>query len=266
MTISMNPEDEDILDNTPEENQEESKDPLSAEQEQTDPAGDTDTSMEDDKPDRVDLTDQELPTPSFHGHGKDTLEDEFSLSDDQFNVKKEIWGRNKWSFLLIIAVAAVIAIYTLPSMFKDSHDIGIPEPVAEKADYIDVDEEDIPESLTADIPSDEPAIQELPQDMEQQIPVEAVTVQAPPEELTEPAQAVVEKEYYIQVGTWRNPAYAESTLTRLKPYYPDVYIAEKNNFHVIRIPDIGNKQEGNRIIDNIRKRFTLNSLLVLRKK
>ncbi len=266
MTTSMNPEEDDLLDNTPEEEQKESKDPLSSDQEHTDPAGDTNTSMEDDKPGRVDLTDEELPIPDLHDHRKVTMEDENRISlDDTFNVKKEIWGRNKWSFLLIIAVAAVIAIYTLPSMFKDRHDIG-PARLSEEMKYADVDEENIPESLPADIPSDEPAIQELPQDMEDQLPVETVTVQAPPEELTEPAQAVVEKEFYIQVGTWRNPAYAESTLTRLKPYYPDVYIVEKNNFHVIRIPDIGNKQEGSRIIDNIRKRFNLNSLLVLRKK
>ena len=184
------------------------------------------------------------------------MENESRRSDDTFHFKKEIWGRNKWSFLLIIVVAAVIAIYTLPAIFKDRQDIGIPEPVSEKMDYVDVDEANIPETLPADIPSDGPAVKEL----------------APPEEVTEPtrlpmhSEAVVKKEYYIQVGTWRNPAYAESMLAKLKQYYPDVYVIKKNNFNVIRISDIRNKQEGNKIIKDIREKFNMNSLLVLRKK
>lgn len=244
MKTSMNPEEEDFFADTPEEKPVDSKDPLSVEQEHTDPAGHTKTSME----------------------------DESSLSiDDTFHFKKEIWGRNKWTFLLIIIVAAAIVIYTLPSMFKDRHDIGIPAPVSEKTDYIDVDEANIPESLTADIPSDGPAVKELPQDMEQETPGKTVSAQAPPEDVTEPlrlpvqTEAVVNKEYYIQVGSWRNPAYAESTLTKLKQYYPDVYVIEKSNFNVIRISDIRNKQEGNKIVEDIRKKFNLNSLLVLKK-
>ncbi|MEN8262304.1 MAG: SPOR domain-containing protein [Nitrospirota bacterium] len=244
MKTSMNPEEEDLFANTPEEELVDNKDPLSVEQEHTDPAGDTNTSME----------------------------DESNLSSDNtFHFKKEIWGRNKWSFLLIIIVAAVIASYTLPAIFKDRYDIGIPAPVSEKTDYIDVDEADIPESLTADIPSDGPAVKELPQDMEQETPEETVTVQALPEDVTEPTrlpmhtEAALSKAYYIQVGTWRNPAYAESTLTKLKQYYPDVYVIKKNNFNVIRISDIRNKQEGTKIIKDIREKFNLNSLLILRK-
>ncbi len=272
MTTSMDPEDEDFLANTPEEELVDSEGSLSVEQEHTVPADDTDTSMEDDKPGSVDITNEGLPIPNFHDQEKDTLEDEIHSSiNDSFNLKKEIWGRNKWSFLLIIVVAAVVAIYTLPAIFKDRQDIGITTPVSEKMDYIDVDEEDIPESLTADIPSDEPTEQELPQDIEPETQGETVTVQTPPKDVTEPptqvhTEAVASKEYYIQVGTWKNPAYAESMLAKLKQYYPDVYVTRKNNFNVIRIPDIRNKQEGNRIIDNIRKRFNLNSLLVLRKK
>ena len=228
MTKSMDPEEEDFLDDTPEEEPVDSEDPLSVEQEHTGPA------------------------------------------DDTFHFKKELWGRNKWSFLLIIIVAAAIVIYTLPSMFKDRHDTEIPAIVTDKAGYINVDEEIIPESVIADIPSDVPVVHELPQDMEPQIPRETVSVEVPTKDVTEPplpvhTEAVASKEYYIQVGAWRNSGYAESMLAKLKQYYPDIYVVKENNLNKIRIPGIRNRQEGSKIINDIRKKFNMNSLLVLKK-
>ena len=54
-------------------------------------------------------------------------------------------------------------------------------------------------------------------------------------------------------------------LAKLKQYYPDIYVVKENNLNKIRIPGIRNRQEGSKIINDIRKKFNMNSLLVLKK-
>lgn len=196
MKPSMDPEEEDFFTDASEELAE-NEDPLLVEQEYAGPAAALDTSMEDDKPGHVDATQEELPMPAIHDPEKDTLDNAGRFSTaDTFHYKKEIWGRNKWIFLLITVVAAAIVIYALPSMFKD-YDAEIPAPASEKTGYIDVDEEVVPESLTPDLPSDGPAIQELPQEIKQQTPGETVNAEVPPEDVTEPARLPVDRKSVV---------------------------------------------------------------------
>ncbi|GMR03329.1 MAG: hypothetical protein BMS9Abin21_163 [Thermodesulfovibrionia bacterium] len=70
------------------------------------------------------------------------------------------------------------------------------------------------------------------------------------------------KNYSVQVGAWRNAEYAEETLNKLKPHYPDAYIAVENNFSKIRIPGIITKKQGELIINNIKEKLNLNPILI----
>jgi general secretion pathway protein D len=77
---------------------------------------------------------------------------------------------------------------------------------------------------------------------------------------------VHEKGYFIQVGAWKNPEYADETLEKLKGDYPDAYIITVNNFNKLRIPGIKTKNQGVVIIKDIEENFNLNPLLMNSKK
>lgn len=74
------------------------------------------------------------------------------------------------------------------------------------------------------------------------------------------------KEYFIQVGSWRNPDYAQQHLEQLKKYYPDSYITLAKNFNVIRIPGVKTREEGVTISQDIEKKFNIKPLIVLKTK
>jgi hypothetical protein len=73
-------------------------------------------------------------------------------------------------------------------------------------------------------------------------------------------------EFYVQVGTWKNPDYALETRDRLIEYYPAAYIIVEKDFHVIRIPGIMTKTEGDKIIKEIENTYNLRPLLSLKRK
>lgn len=68
--------------------------------------------------------------------------------------------------------------------------------------------------------------------------------------------------YYIQVGAWKNPAYASSFLKKLRTHYPDAYGETEGRFHKIKIPRIASEREGARIVSDIKKKFNITPLLV----
>ena len=72
--------------------------------------------------------------------------------------------------------------------------------------------------------------------------------------------------FYIQVGSWKNPDYAHETRDQLIEFYPDAYIVVEKGFHVIRIPGIMTKTEGNGIIKDIESKYKLTPLLFLTRK
>ena len=69
-------------------------------------------------------------------------------------------------------------------------------------------------------------------------------------------------EYYIQVGAWKHPKYAQEMLVKLKRYYPKAYITVENNFHKVRIPEIMNKRQGANISRIIEVKFNMKPIVV----
>lgn len=90
------------------------------------------------------------------------------------------------------------------------------------------------------------------------------------EEVSEAKQTLKKKsiatdnEYYVQVGSWKNPEYAEGILMKMKKKYPDAIIVEQNNFYKVRIPGVMDKQQGITISKKVKVKFNMNPLLVLR--
>jgi len=68
--------------------------------------------------------------------------------------------------------------------------------------------------------------------------------------------------YAIQVGAWKNPDYANEILPQLQDNYPDSYIVVENRFNIIRIPGIKSRAEGNSIVEEMKDRFNLTSILI----
>jgi hypothetical protein len=74
------------------------------------------------------------------------------------------------------------------------------------------------------------------------------------------------KEYFIQVGSWRNPNYVRKNLEQLKKYYPDSYITVGKDFKVIRIPGVKTREEGMTIAKDIETKFNIKPIIVLKTK
>jgi hypothetical protein len=66
------------------------------------------------------------------------------------------------------------------------------------------------------------------------------------------------------VGAWRNEDSAGSMLTKLKKYYPHAYKERENDLHKVKIP-AKNKPEGDRMVTEIKDKFNITPLLVLKK-
>ncbi len=70
------------------------------------------------------------------------------------------------------------------------------------------------------------------------------------------------KEYYIQVGAWKNSAYAMNSLKKLKKFYPEAHIVQNKGFQKIVIPNITNESQGKKIIKDIQQKLNITPLLV----
>ena len=73
------------------------------------------------------------------------------------------------------------------------------------------------------------------------------------------------KEFYIQVGAWRNEVYAKAMLAKLKKRYPDARIIVVDKFHKVRIPGIVSETRGKEILKDIEAKFQTRALLVVKK-
>ncbi|NOZ69017.1 MAG: hypothetical protein GXP46_07185, partial [Deferribacteres bacterium] len=74
------------------------------------------------------------------------------------------------------------------------------------------------------------------------------------------------KSYFIQVGAWRNFEAAKKMLEKLTARYPATYILQDNNFNKVRIPGIKSKKEGELILKDLKEKFSLQPILVLKTK
>ncbi|UCH80294.1 MAG: hypothetical protein JSW20_11185 [Nitrospiraceae bacterium] len=82
--------------------------------------------------------------------------------------------------------------------------------------------------------------------------------------LTEEDETGIEK-YYIQVSASKNHNDAQNMLEKIKPYYPDAYIVEQNDFSKIRIPGILTRKQGVVMSKDIERKFNVKPILVLKK-
>lgn len=99
-----------------------------------------------------------------------------------------------------------------------------------------------------------PTIIEQPHEIETQQPVD-----------TPDDAPAVRTEYYVQAGAWKNPEYAREMFEGLRRYYPELYIVVKNDFQIIRIPGIKDKEQGAAITRDIEDKFNLKPILVMNK-
>jgi hypothetical protein len=144
--------------------------------------------------------------------------------DDTSPIKKEIRKKN-WLYISI-AIAIGVALFVI---IENSNKIlQSPIPVStESAPHEDIDKKD-------------------------SIPTIPIVVDAQTSNI----------EYYIQVGAWKNPDYAQKMLLELQRYYPEAYITVENNFHKIRIPEIMNKRHGANISRVIEEKFNIKPIVV----
>lgn len=84
------------------------------------------------------------------------------------------------------------------------------------------------------------------------------------EQTTETQNTAGMREYYIQVGSWKNLSYAEETFMKVREIYPDARLIRHNNFYKVRIPGVMSKRQGTVIAQNIEKDFNMEPLLVLK--
>ena len=78
-------------------------------------------------------------------------------------------------------------------------------------------------------------------------------------------RAIINSNYYIQVGTWSKLHFANAMIVQLKKHYPRAYLISGNNLNKIMIPDIETKIQGEKIIKDIENKFNLKPILKLKK-
>ena len=71
------------------------------------------------------------------------------------------------------------------------------------------------------------------------------------------------KMFAVQVGAFKSAKIANTIVEKLKVSYPAIYIIRANNFNKVRIPGIKTKQEGTLILNEIKRKFKLEPLLII---
>jgi hypothetical protein len=207
----------------------------------------------------------------------------FDTSQNKRRIKRRIRRRRKkrrvkriWLYIPILVVCVAVSVFSLPILienFEDgskdfirsntqyninkkqlvavakevrSHDTNVKEPFAlvhlQTVNYKKVEEEMAGNEKL----SKKDRVFDLKQSLDKKI-------------------ASVSNEYYVQVGSWRNYKYAEKILLKIRKYYPDVYIVEENNFYKGRIPGVMTKKQGTFISEDIKEKFNMKPLLVIKK-
>lgn len=75
---------------------------------------------------------------------------------------------------------------------------------------------------------------------------------------------IVRKEYYLQVGSWKNLQYAEEIFVQLEEMYPGVSMVMHNGFHKVRVSGVRSKKQGAVMAQHIEDTFHMKPLLVLK--
>jgi hypothetical protein len=177
-------------------------------------------------------------------------------------------GNNKSLSILIAVTAAAVLIFSLPAQLDNLiKGIATPEPDSVKLTYYQHNKENPLLSQTNNV-----TLNGLVKEASYKSSHEASMFEPVQYESGQPGLSPTDISgadnagFYIQVGSWKNPDYARETLDQLIENYPDSYIVVEKEFHVIRIPDIMTKTEGDRIIKDIEDKYNLRPLLALKRK
>lgn len=177
-------------------------------------------------------------------------------------------GNNKSLSILIAVTAAAVLIFSLPAQLDNLiKGVATPEPDSVKLTY---DQHNKENQLLSR--ADNAALNGLLKEASYKSSQEAGMAVPVKYEAEQPGLSTTDiagadnAGFYIQVGSWKNPDYARETLDQLIQYYPDAYIVVEKEFHVIRIPGIMTKTEGDLIIKEIEDKYNLRPLLALNRK
>ncbi|KPJ97726.1 MAG: hypothetical protein AMK71_12740 [Nitrospira bacterium SG8_35_4] len=69
-------------------------------------------------------------------------------------------------------------------------------------------------------------------------------------------------EYFVQIGVWRNPEFAESAFADLKKSYPQAVMVTVNNLHKVGIPVTMSKERALALVHEIQEKLNLNPILI----
>jgi hypothetical protein len=89
------------------------------------------------------------------------------------------------------------------------------------------------------------------------------TLPAPLEQFPDGGDTRGYKNYFVQVGAWKNFDYAKIMLAQLQKEYPETYIMPKDNFQIIMIPGLETETQGLTVSKSIKSKFDLDPLLIL---
>jgi cell division septation protein DedD len=200
----------------------------------------------------------------------EAVQEEMDLKPDYDEIYKRPDLKSDYRKYAVIAGIVLVLLYAFISYNSDKEEDGWLQ-VAEKP--VSSQKEDKPSALIPDIRPKPLAIEteQLPQVREQK----AVKKTRQPKVVKEAAvqtrrsvpdkKTVKNKEYIIQVGSWKNKDNARRMLTKLKKYYPDTYMVSENDLKKVRVP-LQDKAQGEKIINDIERRFKVKPLLVVKGK
>ena len=182
---------------------------------------------------------------------------------------KESRKDKNWIYVLLAIGSIALLSYMVPLLFENpNNDTITPLPVSEKSAPRQETNDGGTKSAVSNNRSDESASQEVSQpeipQLSKEPDVNKVEADVAENKNTLSGNVVTkgEKEYYIQVGAWRNPEYAREMLSKLKKYYPDARIIKEDNFSKVRITGIKSRAAGNTIVKNIKTKFGVTPLLI----
>ena len=81
-------------------------------------------------------------------------------------------------------------------------------------------------------------------------------------EITGDAMSDMNNKFIVQVGAFRNNAYAKDMIEKLKERYFHAYIEKTDRLHIVRIGGIKSKEQGNRLMLDIGNAFNIKPYLV----
>jgi cell division septation protein DedD len=195
----------------------------------------------------------------------EAVQEEMDLKPDYDEIYTRPHLKSEYRKYAVIAGIVLFLLYAFISYNSDKKEDGWLQ-VSEKP--VSSQKEDkasvvIPDVNPGPLPIE---TQELPRVSEQKEAEKSRKAKMVKEAAVQPREKIVKnKEYVIQVGSWKNKDNARRMLTQLKKYYPDTYMVSENHLKKVRVP-LQDKAQGEKIINDIERRFKVKPLLVVKGK